>query len=167
MVLFFILILVFLPKQRIINLALMELKDNKILLSSYKLSNKLFMFDVSNINLYYNGIQSVKIEQIYIKPYLIFDDIIIKDIKIDDSLSQFIPPSIELVKINYNILSPLNITINIYSKLYKIKGKFNILDKKLKLNINVSKKFKTEYPKILNKIKYDKNTKDYIYEYQL
>ena len=166
-VLFFTLILVFLPKEKLVNKVLIELKNNKISVSKYEFTDKLFMFDISDIDIYYDGIQASNIQQVYIKPYLLVNDIIIKNIKLDDSLATFVPSSIELIKIKYSILDPLNIKINAYSKLYKIDGKFDILNKNLKLNINLSKRFKNKYPKILRKLKYDKTTKDYTYEYQL
>ena len=72
--------------------------------------------------------------------------------------------------IENNINKPWNwygISININTSLYKANGYFDFYKKKLYLDVSVSSHFKNTYPKILKKMKYNKNTKGYTYEYSL
>lgn len=166
-VLFFTLLLVFAPKQKIFNQLLYTLQDNKILLSQHNFNDELFSFNITNIMVLYKDIETISINKIKIKPYLLFNEIQITKIQIDDSLKQFLPASVDLVTIQHTIFDPLNLKIKMYSKLFKINGIYDILNKKIILNVNISKRFKTLYPKIIKKLKYDKTKKEYTYEYQL
>jgi len=160
-------IVLFMPKERLFNALLFELDSNKINLKSYSFSDDLFSIDLNNINILYDNIDIANTSNIKAISYIFHNEINVNDIKIDNSLNSILPSKVDNVNIVYSILNPLFIDIRIYSSLYKATGYIDVLKKKLIMNINLSKQFKSKYPKIMRQLKYDKNTKEYIYEYSL
>lgn len=162
--LFFIILF---PKDRLFYLLLDDLKDKKVIFTNVNLQNNLFSLKINNSNILYDGIKAVKIDSIALKTYILSNNILIKNIYINDVFKEFLPPRINNIDISYNILNPLKIDISIYSKLFKGVGYFSILSNKITLKIKFSELFKRKYSNMLQQFRYDKTTKDYIYEYKL
>jgi len=160
-------LIIFAPKQRLFNALLHELDINKVNLNSYVFSEDLFFINLKNTNLLYDDIDIAKVNQTNIESYVFYNEIKVNKIKIDESLNSILPSKIDEINIVYSILNPLYVDINVYSPLYKAKGYVDILNKKLIMSINLSKQFKSKYPKIMRQLKFDKDTKEYIYEYSL
>jgi len=166
-ILFFSFLIIFLPKEKVFFYALNALSKKNILFKSYIFEDKPYSFYLKDSNIYYKNIQALKIQDFSLNTYIVYNKLIINGIKVDDSLKQFVPSNIKNVNIKYSVLNPLFIDIDIYSKEFKVKGYIDILQEKLVLNLNVSKMFKKQYPKLLRQIKYDNKTKEYKYEYKL
>ena len=72
--------------------------------------------------------------------------------------------------IKYSVIDPLNIIIDTKFHMGRAKGVFDISTMTLKLNIEVSKRFKSKYSSIVSKLNFIEKTKDgyrYSYEYKL
>jgi hypothetical protein len=165
--LFIFSIIVFLPKEKMFDFAVQELKQFDIEIKNYDFQDKYFTFDIDNLNIYYKDIQTIQIEKIQINPFVLKNDVNLQAIKADKSLQQFVPSNIQKVAISYNILKPILIKIKAHSKQFKINGYFDMVESKVVLKITLSKVFKREYSKIVKFLKYNTQTKDYTYEYKL
>ncbi len=166
-ILFFIFLIIFSPKERIFNVALNKLYNNKIVLKTYEYDDSLFSMNIKNAILVYDGIEIAQIQTINIFTLIYANTMLIDSIKLDDSLNHILPSKINIATLKYSVFNPLSITININTSLYKANGYFDFYKKKLYLDVSVSSHFKNTYPKILKKMKYNKNTKGYTYEYSL
>jgi len=167
MIVFFAFLIIFSPKEKLFNFALLNLQKEKITLNSYTFKDKLFTFNIKNSNLIYDSIETAKINNINFSTYILYNSLDIKNININDSFSQFVPSKIKNLKIVYSILNPLYVDINLHSKEFKVDGYFDILKQKVFLKFNMSKIFKKKYSKLLRELKYNIKTKDYTYEYKL
>lgn len=166
-VLFFAFLIIFYPKEKFFNYALFNIQKEKIVLNNYKFKEQLFGFNLINTDILYDNINMANIKQSKINTYILFNKVTLKNIKLDDSLNQFLPSNINSAQVSYNVLNPLFIDINIYAKEFKIKGYFDIINQKIFLKFKMSKIIKRKYKKLINELKYDKQTKDYTYEYKL
>jgi hypothetical protein len=166
-VLFFSCLIIFTPKEKIFNKALNEIYKYDLSFKSYDFYDKAFGAKIDNSNIYYKNIQAITIDKLNIQTMIVSNKIDMQNIKVDDSLKQFIPSTIKHISISYTILNPLFVDIDIYSKQFKIKGYVDIVNSKVVLNITLSKLFKRDYKKIVRQLEYNTKTKDYSYEYQL
>jgi hypothetical protein len=166
-ILFFTVLIVFFPKEQLFNYAVNKLYNQKIYLTNYKYQDNLTNINIQNTNIIFESINMAHIDNIDAKLFVVYNNIDINNISIDESLNSFVPSTIKNININYNILKPLFIYSNVNSKIYSVKITFDILNMKLKAIFKTSKFFRKKYPKLLRELKYDKNIKDYTYEYKL
>ena len=167
LVLFLSVFILFLPKEQLFNYAVNKLYNEKIYLKDYTYKESLTSSNIKNINIIYDSINIANINNINGELFLVYNNVDIRDIKLDESLNSFVPSKIRYININYNILKPLYIYSKVDSKQYSIKIKFDILNLKIKAIFKTSKFFRKKYQKLLRELKYDKDIKDYTYEYKL
>ena len=109
-------IIIFAPKDRLYFMLEEELKaQNNIVISNEKLNSGLFGIEISDGDIAINGINLIKFDFIDISSFIFSSTINIENIKLDKSISSMLPISELNASINYNIISPKEITININS----------------------------------------------------
>ena len=167
LVLFLSVFILFLPKEQLFNYAVNKLYNEKIYLKDYTYKESLISTNIKNTNIIYDSINIVNINNIKSELFLVYNNVDIRNINLDDSLNSFVPSKIRYININYNILKPLYIYSKVDAKQYSIKIKFDILNLKIKAIFKTSQFFRKKYPKLLRELKYNKDIKDYIYEYKL
>ena len=167
MLLFIIIFISFLPKEQLFYKAVNIAYENKIYLKNYKFKESLLLSNIKNTDIIYDGINIVNIKNIDAKLLFFYNNIDIKNISIDDSLNSFIPSNIQSINIQNNIMNPLFIKATIKSKLYSVKINLDMVNMKINAVFKTSKFFRQKYPKLLKELKYNKDIKDYTYEYKL
>jgi hypothetical protein len=166
-ILFNIIFVLFFPKEQLFYKIVNTAYENKIYAKDYKLIDDLTQITINDCDIIYDGIKIVQIKKINAKLFFIYNNINIKNIEIDKSFNTFIPSTIYSINLKYNIFNPLSVKGIIKSKLYSIKIDFDILNMKINAIFKTSKFFRLKYKKIIKELKYDKNIKDYTYEYKL
>ena len=166
-VLFFTIVILFLPKEQLFYKLINTASQNKVYLSDYTFKENLVSSNIKNINTIYDGINIANIKNIDAKVLLVYNNINITGINLDESLNSFVPSKIKSINIRYSVINPLNVFVDVYSKLYSIKIDFDLIDMKINAVFKTSKFFRKKYKKLLRELKYDKDIKDYTYEYKL
>lgn len=154
----------FLPKESFYNLLEKELEKNQIVVSNETKDDKAFSFVVSNAEIFYQGINGAKIDEMRFQTYLFYTNISLKNINILERLSSFIPTPIDEVIINHSIFNFYKIKIKSKGIFGELIGDVNLFTKELKLELNASDKMKTSYPKLLKDMKFENER--YFYEYK-
>ncbi len=161
-------LIIFLPKENLFFYIINQLENEKIFLNYTKSEDKFLKFRLDNIEIEYDDIKIAQISKIKIENYFFYNQITIKNIISDNSLQTFIPRTISNIKVIYSILDPLDINIKIDSRLANAIGTIDIINKKLSLVLNISKKFQKRYPMIIKNLKFKEKTNKggkYSYEY--
>lgn len=156
--------LYFLPKESFYNLLEKELEKNQIIVSNEIKDDKAFSLIVSNADIFYQGINGAKIDEMRFETYLFYTNIRLKNINILESLSSFVPTPIDEVVISHSIFNFYKIEIESKGIFGELTGDINLFTKELKLELNASDKMKTSYSKLLKNMKLENER--YFYEYK-
>jgi chromatin remodeling complex protein RSC6 len=156
----------FLPKENLYYFALENLQSQNIVIKNETISSGNFDFAISDANIVFKSIDAVGIDKIDIQTLLLKSSIDIKNIKVDKSLKQFLPSQIDMVSVQHSIVDPLMVHISLSAKEIKGIGTFNIMERKLEINLSPSKKFVREYRTLLRQAK-KQSSGEYKIEYQL
>ena len=156
--------LYFLPKESFYNLLEKELEKNQIIVSNEIKDDKAFSLTVSNADIFYQGINGAKIDEMRFETYLFYTNICLKNINILESLSSFVPTPIDEVVISHSIFNFYKIEVKSKGIFGELTGDINLFTKELKLELNASDKMKTSYSKLLKNMKFENER--YFYEYK-
>ena len=159
-------LLVFLPKENLYFFLLDKIKQEKIVVKNEKIQDDYYSFKLFNTNIFYQGVNGVKIENFNIQTYLFSSKIEIYNIVLDDIAKQFLPPRIKSVQISHSVLDPLVVHIKANLIQAKAYGTLNLKTRKVLLIVNPSKQFLKSYKRLLRKMKKMKNG-EYQIEYNL
>jgi len=124
---FFIGIIIFMPKENLFFTLQKELKKENIYINTTTSSN-LFNLHLKDSSIFVNGINIAKIKNTDILPLIFFNQINIKNIKID-----FNKLNINNLTLTYSILNPLYINIKGKSDFANIIGDIDLKNRKIKI----------------------------------
>ncbi|MEA3384304.1 MAG: hypothetical protein U9Q20_06515 [Campylobacterota bacterium] len=166
---FFIVFILFLPKENIYYFALDKLKDEKIVLDHHNIKDEYFTLNVNNLSLKYDNIKVSTAKELKFDLFLYKTQFTLNKIDVDSSFSKFVPNKIESISVTHNILDPLFLNIESKFELGFAKGYIDILNNTISIEISVDKKFKTKYRyaiKQLKLIKDKSNEKEEVYSFE-
>ncbi len=163
-IVFFISIILFLPKESFYNLLEKELEKKQILISNETRKENLFDFQVSNADIFYQGINIARFDNLDFSSYFFYTKIALSNTHFLDSLTSFAPSPIEKVVIEYSILNINKIKINSVGLFGSLKADIDIFAKSIKIELIASNEMKTSYSKLLKNMNYENER--YIYEYK-
>ncbi len=138
---FFGSIIIFMPKINLYNTLEKFLKDERILIKEKKISDNLISLDIEDATLFYDGIKSLDIGSLKVKPWLITNEIILTNIKPSTVIKKQLDVQVDNIKINYSVWNYENVEIFADGNFGEINGNFEILNGKLHLVLNANKKF--------------------------
>jgi len=161
-ILFFLALSYVTPKVNFYYLLEKKLQKQKIILSDEQIKDKGFTLNIKNTKVFYDSIESAKVEKINITTLFFFNYISIKNVKLSGIASSFIPINIKNIDVSYSIFNPINISISASGDFGESTGSFNLLDNNLNISINPSKLTLTKYKKTL---KYLEKNQDGAYSY--
>ncbi len=141
---FFGSVIVFMPKINLYNTLEKFLKDERILIKEKKISDNLISLDIEGATLFYDGIKSLEIGSLKVKPWLITNEIILTDIKPSAVIKKQLDVQADNIEITYSLWDYKNINIFAEGDFGEVSGVFEILDEKsgkLHLVLDASKKF--------------------------
>jgi len=141
-------LIAFMPKEELYYALEHKLvKDYGIELNEKSIKSGIFSMDVSDIDVYAEGIKVAHIDSMKFLITLFFNTLDISDISLDKNLNTFLPSSIQEIQkanITYTITSPLKANISIDGNFGKAKGYVDI-NRTLRINfteLNNPKKLK-------------------------
>ncbi len=138
---FFGSIIVFMPKINLYNTLEKFLKDERILIKEQKISDNFISLDIEGATLFYDGIKSLEIGSLNVKPWLITNEIILTDIKPSAVIKKQLDVKADNIKISYSLWDHENVKIFAEGDFGEINGNFEVLSGKLHLVLDASKKF--------------------------
>jgi hypothetical protein len=161
---FIVFFIIFLPKESFYNLLEKELEKNQIVVSNETKKEEIFSFSVLNADIFYQGINMAKVDDITFKTYLFQTKVDIKNINFLDTLSSFAPTPINEVILEHSVLDINKINIKSSGTFGELNGKINILKREVKIELNASTLMKNSYGNLLRYMKFENER--YIYEYK-
>lgn len=163
-IVFFLFLIIFLPKESLYNLLEKQLEKNQIIISNEIINEKLFSISLLNGNIFYQGINIAKIDDITFKTYLFQTKINVENINFLDSLISFAPSPITKVTFEHSLLDFDKINIKSSGTFGELNGYIDILKKEIRIELNASNVMKNSYSKLLQNMKFADER--YIYEYK-
>lgn len=157
MLFFFVSIVVLFPKVNAYYLLEEYLQKEKIVFSQEKVSEHNFGLQITNTHLSYESIEVADIQSIQLKIFGFYNKLVIHDVKINSIASGWFPATIKEVDIAYSVINPLKISGFVKGEFGNAKLTFSLLELKLIVTMQVSKKMLTTYAKTLRKMKKEKN----------
>ncbi len=159
---FFLLALIyFIPKSSVYYYVEQELALKKVIVSQEKIVENSFSLDIKDATLFYDEIQSAKIQNVNTKLFLVYNSVEAQNIVLSDMVSSFIPVNIDTLTIKHTFFNPLKLELNAKGKFGEMSGEVNILDKNISIILIPSKIMLLKHKNSLAKFK--KNEKG---EYQ-
>ena len=146
---FFICILFFLPKVSLYHYGEKELVKHKIVFSQEAVVDNGLFLELSGINISYEGIQSAKVETLYLKVFALYNSLHLQNIQLEDIAVSFVPIHIESLDIEYSVLNPLYITGRGNGEFGKVDVRVSILDKNVSVILHPSSMMQKKYMKTL------------------
>ncbi|QKF68003.1 hypothetical protein AVENP_2499 [Arcobacter venerupis] len=161
---FIVFFIIFLPKESFYNLLEKELEKNQIIISNEIKKEKPFSFSVMNADIFYQGSNISKVDDITFNTYLVQTKVTIKNINFLDSLSSFAPTPINEVIFEHSIFDFNKINIKSKGTFGELSGYIDILKREVKIELSASNMMKNSYNKLLQNMKL--TNERYIYEYK-
>ena len=162
---FIVFFILFLPKESFYNLLEKELEKSQIVVSNETRKEKLFSFSVMNADIFYQGINMAKVDDITFKTYLFQTKVIFKNINFLDTLSSFAPTPINEVIFEHSILDVNKINIKSSGTFGEVSGNIDILKREIKIELNATTLMKNSYSKLLLYMKLENERYVYVYKF--
>jgi len=170
-IVFFIAIFIaLLPKENLYFMGVKKLYREKIELSQTSIVDNYFGLKIQNLNIKYENIDVADISKLDIATYIFSTKIDIRNIIVNSAFNKFAPQTIRSINISHSILDPLKIDISSKFTQGEAKGYVDLLNRVIKIDIIVSRSFRSKYrqlTRVLKKVKNkDKKREYYSYEYK-
>lgn len=162
---FFIVFLAFLPKEKLYNLAEKKLALQNIVISNEERKDNIFSLDLNNIEVYYDGINTALIKKSKISTFLFLSNIEFYDIRISNSLKNMFPNKIKNLELRHSFLDYDKVSILSEGDFGQFEGQFLIFESKIVGELKPSNIMKSKYRNILKQFKLKEGR--YYYEYKL
>ncbi len=159
---FLYLCIIFLPKTNLFYLAQEQALKQNVIISQESLSDVLGIFSASNSKIYYDGLLVGNVKTIRLIPALFYNCLSISDAKFNSGFAQFIPKSIDSLKLRFTLFFPVRVFISSDGDFGDISGHFDLINQKLHLVLEPKKGFMSNYPELANQFK--KINNEYVYE---
>ncbi len=124
----FALVIFFLPKVQLYYAAENLLAQKKITLSKEIANDRGFVFSIEGGTLYFEDLEVAQLDGISVMPLLIFNRISFAPFSFSQEMQSFIPGTIEQMNIQYTIIDPLHVIINIEGDFGTLNGSITFLD---------------------------------------
>jgi hypothetical protein len=153
----------FSPKENIYFALEKKLKKYDIIISNEKFKDTVLKIKLSDAELYYKSISTANIKEIDMKIFVLYNSVILSDIKLSQMISSFLPVKIEKIRLTYSIFNPLSINIYEIGDNGEANGSFSLIDMALHISFEPSKLMLKKYK---NSIKEFEKLEDgeYIYD---
>jgi hypothetical protein len=115
------------PKINLYNTLEKFLKDERILIKEQKISDNFISLDIEGATLFYDGIKSLEIGSLNVKPWLITNEIILTDIKPSAVIKKQLDVKADNIKISYSLWDHENVKIFAEGDFGEINGNFEVL----------------------------------------
>jgi hypothetical protein len=152
-VLFIYLVILFLPKENFYYFAEEQLAKYKIALNNESVKDSYGVLSVDNISVSYGGENVAYIENAGVLPFIVYNEIDIKNVNVSKNFKSFIPSEIEAVSLKATVFFPVKVWINAKGDFGRIHGSYNIYSKTIRLVLEPENGFAGKYPLIYRNFK--------------
>lgn len=158
-----VIIAMFVPKINLYYQFEHLIKPYGVIVSGEELQDKRLWLRIVDGVLYYEQIESAKIEKIDIMLFVLFNQIKATNIHLSSTLEGFVPGEIEEMTLRYSVLDPLRVTLKGRGDFGELSGALHLRDRTAKVTIYPSKAMKRGHASTLKTLKAD-GTGGYYYE---
>jgi hypothetical protein len=130
---------VFAPKRELYYLLEAYLMRQDIVIDNEEIKSGLFSLELEHPVFYVKGIKIAQVEKISLFTLFFYTSINAKEVKVDDSLKQWVPGKIKTVKLYYQLADPRRISIKVSGFFGKAKGYLELGLKQRKLYLGLTK----------------------------
>ncbi len=142
-----------------------KLEKSQIIVSNETKKDKPFSFFVLNADIFYQGINMAKVDDVTFKTYLFQTKVIFKNINFLDTLSSFAPTPINEVIFEHSIFDVNKINIKSSGTFGEVSGNIDILKREIKIELNATTLMKNSYSKLLLYMKLENERYVYVYKF--
>ena len=167
-VLTFVIFIATLPKENIYYKIEEQLLKSDLIIYDEAVNSSLNSLTIKNGIINYKGIDGATFRTITLNINIFSNDLIIKNLKTNQSLQNLIPTSFDEIKISYSILKPTKILLKAKSKIGNVDGNIDLTISKLSLSFEPRKNLSNNEKNMIKFMKYKKtaNSKKGVYTYE-
>ncbi len=147
--------LFFLPKIQLYYGLETLLKPYKVSISGEEIHDYGWNITVKDGLLAYDDLTVATLDAISVTPLLIYNTITVDPILLAEDMEQFVPRSIEEIRIVHSILNPLHVSISASGEFGVLQGDVALLDRNVSLILEPSKVLTDSKPFWLGRLKKD------------
>ncbi len=139
------------------------IKPYGVILSGEEMEDKRLWLSIKDGVLFYQQIESAKIETIDVMLFVLYDRIRAENIRLSSTLEGFLPPDIEHITLRYSVLDPLRVTLEGVGDFGELSGELLLRERSVKVTLKPSLLMTKRFASTLKTLKRD-NTGGYYYE---
>jgi hypothetical protein len=151
--LFFYIIIIFLPKENFYFFAEHKLHEHKIVIGNESLKDFFGVFTIKGSYVSYYGDEAAQIDTITVLPFILYNEIDVRNLHISKKFQNFVPSEIDKVKIKFTPFYPVKLWINLQGGFGEIYGSYNMYSKTVRFILKPQEDFKRKYPLIYGEFK--------------
>ncbi len=137
---------IFAPKRELYYLLEEQLMREDIIIHNEAIEGGLFTLTLKHPELYFKGIKVAKIQEVKLFSLLFYTSIMAKEIKVDSSLSKFMPTQIDKVSALFQLWEPKKVMINVLGDFGYAQGYLSLDESKMHLDLIEEKSIKPLKP---------------------
>jgi len=131
-------LLVFMPKQELYYKLEQELEKNDIKINEKRIENGLFSLKIYDVDIYIKGMKLITVEEINFYTLLFYTSLNVKNVLLDESLKTMTPTQIDKALLAHNIIDPIHINVDAKGSFGSLNGRINLSIHELRLDFNDS-----------------------------
>lgn len=143
----------FSPKRQLWYAAETALKPYGVVLSGEFVSDSGFSLELEKGMLYYDDLEIAKLGDVSITSFLLFSAVSVAPFSFSDEMQQFLPGTVEEIKVYHSIIDPLHVNIRAEGEFGKLEGAVSLTDHDVNLSLMPSAALLTQKPLWLNELK--------------
>jgi hypothetical protein len=148
----FIMILAVMPKIQLYYFGEQMLERHGIVLDSEAISEGLASLSLEHGSIYVKGVHGADFGEAELESWLFNTSLDVHNVTLDDLSSNFIPPHIDAITLDYSLIRPMRVMINAEGAFGVLSGNYQLLENRLELNITPSEMMLQNYPQSLKKL---------------
>jgi hypothetical protein len=133
-------LLVFMPKQELYFTLEKELAKQDIEINEQNIEEGVFSLNLIKPVIYVKGIKIATLEKINIFTLLLYTNINVKSLLLDESLKSFAPEKIDVANISHVVFNPFHLNIEAKGSFGILEGNANLTERTLRLDFTETTK---------------------------
>ena len=150
-------LLFFLPKEELYYLAEKHLQKQGVVFFDETLNDEGFSLHLQNLGIAFKGVHGATAEDVRVKPFLLYNALSVKELKLAAALRSFLPLEVEEITVLYTPLSPLELQATARGAFGTIEGRYNIVTNEVHAKLNASDEMQKNYAHTLRYFKKEQN----------
>jgi hypothetical protein len=152
-VLFFYIVIIFLPKENFYFLAEHKLNEYKVTISNESLKDLFGIFTVKGSHVSYYGDEAAQIDTITLLPFILYNEVSFQNLHISKKFQSFVPSEISKASVKFTPFYPVKLWISLEGSFGEIYGSYNMYGKTARFVLKPQDDFRQKYPFIYGEFK--------------